>query len=86
VAFPIPLLQPETSATRGPSFDSNCTGSIAAIVVIAAEPAIINSYVVHEKPSVVGLGRFASNTRGVRVLAVDRGRFEDLWAMSFTMW
>jgi hypothetical protein len=32
------------------------------IVGIAANPAIINSYVAHEKRSVVRIGPFASNT------------------------
>jgi hypothetical protein len=60
---PIPLLQPETKATLLPRSESDSFDCMLLIVGIAANPAIINSYVAHEKRSVARTGTFASNTR-----------------------
>lgn len=59
----MPLLQPETRATRRAGDSSGSLDPMAAIVDFRASVTIINSYVAHEKRSFAADVRFASNTR-----------------------
>jgi phytoene dehydrogenase-like protein len=59
----MPLLQPESKATRALDENSDWLDSILLILGIALAAAIINSYVAHKKPSVAHNVPFASNSR-----------------------